>query len=104
MPIDTKSLATNTPETTDGRTYPAYLRAFERYDDELLTQIKQLRRPTLNKLALEAPDAKMRSIVSPWLSSAEWRGLVQRVEAEEMAGKRRYELTDSGEKKLSEHS
>jgi hypothetical protein len=103
MPIDTKTLGTQTPKTTDGRSYPSYLRAFERYDGELLAKIDQLERPTLNKLALEAPNAKMRSVVSPWLSSAEWRGLIKRVEAEEMAGKRRYELADRGKKKLAEH-
>ncbi|MET0304765.1 MAG: hypothetical protein ABW196_00875 [Solirubrobacterales bacterium] len=104
MPIDTKTLGTQTPETTDGRKYPSYLHAFERYDEELLAKIKQLERPTLNKLALEAPDAKTRSAISPWLSSAEWRGLIKRVEAQEMVGKRRYELTPRAEKKLSGHS
>lgn len=104
MPIDTKTLGKQTPKTTDGRSYPTYLKAFHRYDDELLAQIKQLERPTLNKLALEAPDAKMRSAISPWLSSAEWRGLIKRVEAEEMAGKRRYELDRRGEEKLAKRS
>jgi hypothetical protein len=93
MPIDTKTLGTQTPKTLDGRSYP-----------DLLSEVKRLDQPTLNKLALEAPDAKMQSVVSPWISSAEWRGLIKRVEVDEMAGKRRYELTSAGEEKLAEIS
>lgn len=104
MPIDTKTLGTKTPKALDGRSYPAYLRAFERYDRQLLAQVRKLHEPTLNKLAVEASSAKMRSVVSPWIASAEWRGLVGRVEAAELAGKRRYKLTDRGQKKLAEHS
>ena len=100
MPIDTNTLGTQTPMTLDGRSYPAYLRAFEKYDRDLLAQVQRLEEPTLNKLSLEASDPRMRSVVSPWLSSAEWRGLVDRVEADEMIGKRRYRLTDRGRQKL----
>jgi hypothetical protein len=102
MPIDTKTLGTKTPKALDGRSYPSYLRVFERYDEELLPQIQALEEPTLNKLAVEASGPKMRSVVSPWLASAEWRGLVDRVEAEEMVGKRRYRLTDLGLEKLTQ--
>jgi hypothetical protein len=104
MPIDTKTLGTNTPKTLDGRSYPKYLRAFERYDPEMLRQVAELQQPTLNKLAVEAPDPKMRSAVSPWIASAEWRGLISRVEEDEMLGKRRYQLTDLGTKQLAERS
>jgi hypothetical protein len=98
MPLDTKSLRKGTPKALDGRSYPGYLRAFERYDNELLSQVQRLGQPTLNQLALEASSAKMRSVVSPWLASAEWRGLLDRVKGDEMAGKRRYKLTELGEK------
>lgn len=104
MPIDTKTLGTQTPKTLDGRSYPSYLRAFEDYDTKLLERVRELGQPTLNKLAVDAPNAKMRSVVSPWLASAEWRGLIKRVEAEEMAGKRRYRLDEAGKAKLGEHS
>lgn len=104
MPIDTKTLGTKTPKALDGRSYPAYLRAFERYDEPLLSQVRELHEPTLNRLAVEASSPKMRSVVSTWLASAEWRGLVDRVVAEEMAGKRRYKLTERGQQKLAEHS
>ena len=101
MPLDRNTLGTRTPKTTDGRSYPKYLRAFERYDSELLQQIAELQQPTLNKLAVEAHSPKMRSVVSPWLASAEWRGLVDRIEAEDTTGKRRYKLTDRGQKQLA---
>jgi hypothetical protein len=104
MPIDTKTLGTQTPKAIDGRSYPKYLRAFERYDDELLPEISKLQQPTLNKLAVEAASPKMRSVVSPWIASAEWRGLISRVNKGDMAGKRRYELTELGQKQLAEHS
>jgi hypothetical protein len=67
----------------------------------MLEQVSELGQPTLNQLAVGARNAKMRSVVSPWLASAEWRGLVRRIDAKEMAGKRRYELNAHGRKKLS---
>ena len=101
MPLDTTSLKKGTtPRALDGRTYPDYLEHFKDFDDELLGQVEELGDPTLNQLALNAADAKMRSVVSPWLSSAEWRGLIDRVKADEMAGTRRYKLTALGKKQL----
>ena len=104
MPIDKSTLGTKTPKTTDGRSYPKHLRAFERYDNEMLRQIAALQQPTLNKLAVEASSPMMRSVVSPWLASAEWRGLVERVDDEGMVGKRRYVLSDRGRELLTEQS
>jgi hypothetical protein len=102
MPIDTNTLGTQTPTTVDGRTYPPYLKAFERYDADLLAKLQELDEPTLNLLALEAPTAQLRSAVSPWIASAEWRGLIERIDATELVGKRRYRLTGRGEEKLAE--
>lgn len=104
MPIDTKTLGTQTPKTLDGRAYPPYLRAFERYDKQLLAEVRRLELPTLNRLAVEAPSPQVRSAVSPWVASAEWRGLIERVHVAEPVGKRRYRLTARGEEKLSELS
>lgn len=104
MPIDTKTLGTPELKTLDGRTYPAYLRAFERHDKEMLSLVGGLGEPTLNQLALAAPDPKLRSAVSPWIASAEWRDLIERVDSDELAGKRRYRLSDRGKKKLDELS
>jgi len=104
MPIDTKTLGTQTPKTLDGRTYPTYLRTFERYDGQLLAEVRRLEEPTLNRLAVEAPSPQIRSAVSPWVASAEWRGLIERVDTAELVGKRRYRLTQRGEEKLAELS
>jgi hypothetical protein len=104
MPIDAKTLGTQTPMTTDGRSYPPYLRAFERFDKEMLTQVRELGEPTLNRMALAAESPKLRSAVSPWIASAEWRGLIERVDVSEPAGKRRYRLTELGAEKLTELS
>jgi hypothetical protein len=90
--------------TEDGRTYPRYLKAFERFDAELLAKVRELEEPTLNRLALEVPTAQLRSAVSPWIASAEWRGLIERVDAAELVGKRRYRLTERGAEKLTELS
>jgi len=104
MPIDTNTLGTQSPKTEDGRTYPRYLKAFHRYDPELLAKVRELDEPTLNRLAIEAPNAQVRSAVSPWIASAEWRGLIERVDATELVGKRRYRLTRLGQEKLAEHA
>lgn len=102
MPIDTNTLGTQSLMTEDGRTYPRYLKAFERYDSELLAKVRELDEPTLNRLALEADTPQLRSAVSPWVASAEWRRLIERVDAAELVGKRRYRLTERGEEKLAE--
>lgn len=101
MPLDMKTLKEGTPRALDGRTYPSYLRHFEHYDPELLKRVEELEEPTLNQLAVAAATPKMRSAVSPWISSAEWRGLIERVKADQMAGTRRYKLTKLGEKQLA---
>jgi len=104
MPIDTSTLGTKQLKTTDGRTYPVYLKAFERYDKEMLSSVQELKEPTLNQLAVAAPDARVRSAVSPWIASAEWRLLIERVDSEEPIGKRRYRLSDTGAEHLNELS
>ena len=104
MPIDTSTLGTQNLRTTDGRSYPSYLSAFEDYDREFLAEVERLENPTLNQLALEASTPKLRSAASPWLASAEWRLLLDRVDGEEMIGKRRYRLSDRGRDRLAELS
>ncbi|HTR72922.1 MAG TPA: hypothetical protein VMG80_04935 [Solirubrobacteraceae bacterium] len=104
MPIDTSTLGTQSPRTEDGRVYPPYLRAFERFDSEFLAKVQELDEPTLNVLSLKAPTSQLRSAVSPWIASAEWRGLIERVDANELVGKRRYRLTERGKAKLAEPS
>jgi hypothetical protein len=102
MPIDTKTLGTQQPKTLDGRTYPSYLQAFHAYDKEMLSSIQELGEPTLNQLAVAAASPKVRSAVSPWIASAEWRDLIYRVDSDEPIGKRRYGLTERGRELLSD--
>jgi hypothetical protein len=102
MPLDLKTLGSGTPRTLDGRRYPNYLRAYERHDEELLALVEQLGDPTLNKLVVEARDPQMRSVISPWVASAEWRGLLDRVDPEAMVGNRRYRLTERGQRQLAQ--
>lgn len=102
MPIDTKTLGTPELKTIDGRTYPTYLKAFEHHDEVMLSLVRDLKEPTLNQLALAVPDPKLRSAVSPWIASAEWRRLIDRVDGEDLAGKRRYRLSEDGKKYLDE--
>lgn len=104
MPIDTSTLGTKQLKTTDGRTYPAYLRAFHRYDKEMLSSIQALGEPTLNQLAVAASSPKLRSAVSPWIASAEWRLLIERVDSEEPIGTRHYRLSETGANRLGELS
>jgi hypothetical protein len=104
MPIDTKTLGTPELKTVDGRTYPTYLRAFEHHDKEMLPLVQELGEPTLNQLALAASSPKLRSAVSPWIASAEWRRLIDRVDGDKLAGKRRYRLSPDGKKHLDELS
>jgi hypothetical protein len=101
MPLDTKSLKEGRFQAVDGRTYPDYLRPYERFDGDLLAKVAQLREPTLNQITQSADSPRQASAVSPWLSSAEWRGLLDRVDEDELAGKRRYRLSSLGRELLA---
>jgi hypothetical protein len=104
MAIDPATLDSTTPRTTDGREYPEYLRVYEQYDRELLSLIGGLPDPTANEFALAVPDPKLRSVVSRWLASAEWRGLVERHDGDTMVSRRTYWLTDRGRARQHELS
>lgn len=103
MPIDPTTLDSETPRTLDGREYPEHLRAYESYDSDLLALVNSLGRPTLNRLAMYVQDPRLRSVVSRWLASAEWRGLVRRHD-EGMVGERSYSLTDRALTRLPQDS
>jgi hypothetical protein len=81
-PLDRKSLDTGTPTTVDGRVYPERLREFERFDDQLLPFIRPYHAATVNELLRSVQDPKLRAVMPRWLSSAEWRGLVERRKSE----------------------
>lgn len=102
MPLDPKTLDSPKPRTLDGREYPEHLRPYEPFDAQLLTQLESLDQPTLNDLAVSVGDPKLRSVASRWLASAEWRGLVKRVEDTDVDSRRTYGLTDRGLARLAD--
>lgn len=76
--LDQKSLDTGTPRTVDGRTYPDHLRPYEAYDGHFLHLLSELQPATFDELSIEVEDPKARAVLSRWLASAEWRGLIER--------------------------
>jgi hypothetical protein len=77
--LDPKTLGTDTPRTLDGRSYPGRLRQYEQYDDDFLPHVRQRRPVTVNELLATVPDQWRKAMLDSWLSSAEWRGLIERV-------------------------
>jgi hypothetical protein len=79
-PVDSNSLGTDTPRTLDGRTYPDYLRPFEAHDQALLPLVISEDPITFDQLAEAITDPRLRAVLPQWLSSAEWRGLIERID------------------------
>lgn len=79
-PVDVKTLRSHTPRTVDGRRYPDYLRPFETYDPQLLPLVREHADIDFDRLSVEVSDPQVRSVLPQWLASAEWRGLIERVE------------------------
>jgi hypothetical protein len=82
MPLNLATLDSDTPRTTDGRAYPDHLRAYEPFDSELLPLAALLGEFTYDDLALRVDNGKVRSVLPRWLASAEWRGLIERRDAD----------------------
>ncbi|HET6508501.1 MAG TPA: hypothetical protein VFG42_17040 [Baekduia sp.] len=80
-PIDPSTFGTGEPRTFDGRTYPSHLRVYEAYDDVLLPVVADRQPATFDQLSIAIPDARMRASLPRWLASAEWRGLVKRLDS-----------------------
>jgi hypothetical protein len=59
------------------RTYPPHLRQFERYDDALLPLLERSRDMTFDEIADRTDDPQLLNVLARWLTSAEWRGLVE---------------------------
>ncbi len=76
--LDQKSLDEGTPRTTDGRTYPSHLKRYEAYDMDLLHLLSKIQPATFDELSVKVEDPRARAVLSRWLASAEWRGLVER--------------------------
>jgi hypothetical protein len=97
--VDPSTLGTASPRTLDGRVYPDHLRAYEQLDDTLLPVVADLAPATFDDLSIAIEEAGARSALPRWLASAEWRGLVERVDAS-MGAPRTYALGSQGIERL----
>jgi hypothetical protein len=77
-PVDPATLDSRTPRTLDGREYPDHLRPYEQYDGTFLPLVDELEPATFDEIGAAITDPRVRATLPRWLSSAEWRGLVER--------------------------
>jgi hypothetical protein len=75
--LDPRTLGWKRPRTLDGRRYPLHLREYERYDDVILPVIAELEPVTYDYIEARLDDPKVAAELSDWVTSAEWRGLVE---------------------------
>jgi hypothetical protein len=101
MALDQATLDTTTPRTRDGRSYPEHLRPYEAYDEEFLRRFVEIGEASANEFAHSVAPARLRTLVSRWLASAEWRGLVERRD-EPKARRRSYVVTERGRRRLDD--
>jgi hypothetical protein len=101
MALDRSTLDSETPRTLDGRRYPEHLRPYEAYDAEFLRRLAQIGEASANEIALSIDSPRLRSLVSRWLASAEWRGLIERHD-DGVAGRRTYAVTERGRRRLDD--
>lgn len=102
MALDQSTLDSETPRTRDGRRYPDHLRPYETYDRQFLPLMAELDQPSPSLLSHAIADPRLRSVLSRWMASAGWRGLIERRDGESMAGGQTYALTDRGRARLRE--
>jgi hypothetical protein len=100
MAIDPATLDTETPRTLDGRDYPEHLRAYEGLDSEFLPILEQVGPATFDDFVAHITDGSQRADAQRWLTSAEWRGLVEHWE-NGVRGPRRLAVTDRGRSRLT---
>jgi hypothetical protein len=79
-PLDPSTFGTQSPRTLDGRSYPEHLRVYEGLDEALLPVVAHLEPATFDDLSIAIDDPRLRASLPRWLASAEWRGLVQRLD------------------------
>lgn len=101
MALDQSTLDSETPRTRDGRSYPDHLRAYEAYDRQFLPLLAELGESSPSALSHAISAPKLRSVLSRWMASAEWRGLIERRDGD-MASRRTYVLSDRGRTRAGE--
>lgn len=79
----------------DGRDYPEHLRPYEEFDALLLPVLAGIAPATFDAISVTVTDARLRAVLPRWLASAEWRGLVERVDPS-MSAPRTYVLGGRG--------
>lgn len=77
--VDLSTLEDDPPCSPDGRAYPEKLRAFEAFDEEMLSRAATLPKFTFDDLAAELDNWKALHALGWWISSAQWRRLIERV-------------------------
>jgi hypothetical protein len=100
MATDQAALDTDTPRALDGRNYPEHLRAYERLDSELLPILERVGLATFDAFVAHIADGHQRADAQRWLTSAEWRGLVEHRE-NGARGPRLLAVTDRGRSRLT---
>lgn len=76
--LDQSTLGWKRPKALDGRRYPRHLEQYERFDRVMLPLVAELQPATFDDLSVRLDDPKAQAGLSRWLTSAEWRGLVER--------------------------
>jgi hypothetical protein len=104
MALDQATLDTDTPRTRDGRRYPDHLRAYHRYDRQLLPLVERLEPASPSELSQAIEDRRLRAVLARWMASAEWRGLIERRDGESMAARRTYVVGEHGRRRLAAQS
>ncbi|HWT91523.1 MAG TPA: hypothetical protein VN238_00865 [Solirubrobacteraceae bacterium] len=79
MAVDLSTLDSGTPRSLDGRVYPEKFRPFEAFDEEMLSRAANLPKFTFDDLAAELDNWKALHALGHWMTSAEWRVLIERV-------------------------
>lgn len=74
--VDPRTFGWKRPRTLDGRRYPLHLREYEQYDDAILPVIAELEPVTYDYIEARLDDPKAAIALAGWVTSAEWRGLV----------------------------
>jgi hypothetical protein len=75
--LDPRTLGWKRPRTLDGRRYPLHRSEDERDDDVILPVIAELEPVTYDYIEARLDDPKVAAELSDWVTSAEWRGLVE---------------------------
>jgi hypothetical protein len=75
--LDPRTLGWKRPRTLDGRRYPLHLREFEAYDDVILAALAEVEPATFDDIVVRLDNRRASAALSGWLTSAQWRGLIE---------------------------